>query len=294
MTKGPLPDFIVVGAQKCGTTTLYEDLRKHSKIRIADKESSALLGETTDEANLRQRYAEAFQNRPPSATLIGEVATTYTMLPHHPEAAGNACQLVPNAKVIYIVREPVSRVISHHHHDFGLGLVGPDIDAAVRSHPPLLDNSRYATQIRPWFDAFGPSSVRVVRFEDYVADRATGAAELFEFLDLTSEDLGAIEVVHNAAESKRIAVGWRNSISQNEFYRRRIRPLISESMRGRLTSLILKRAPERPAPPSPQTVDYIVDQLWPEVDELARLLNTDPWWDRQQVVDGWHSHWDTM
>ena len=132
-----LPDLIVIGAQKCGTTTLWEDLRGHPRVHLGEKESRVLSGGPLDRAELVSRYARQFRGAKEGAVL-GEVSTRYAMLPDDPDAPANARSVAPRAQIVYIVRDPLDRVVSHHHHDFGLGFVGPDIDEAVESYPSLL------------------------------------------------------------------------------------------------------------------------------------------------------------
>lgn len=289
-----LPDFLVIGAQKCGTTTLFEDLRSHPGIGLADKESSVLLGSATasgdgielPEEDLCASYARTLP-RGASGCLLGEVATGYSMLPRYPNAISNAVRVLPNAKIIYIVREPVARVVSHHHHDFGYGLTGPDINTSVHTHEELLNNSRYATQIQPWLDAYGSDAVLVLKFEDYVADRQASSAKVFSFLGVHPSPLPDPQLVHNAGESKRVGVGLLGRVAHSELYRTHIRGQLPESMRRRLSGRLLPKAPPRPAPPSPETVQFVINELWPEVTRLAELLGTDPWWDRDDVAHRW-------
>ncbi len=270
-----LPDFIVIGAQKCGTTTLYEDLRSHPSIRMPDKESSGLLTAST-----AREYTRHF---PDGHGVVGEVATTYSMRPEV-DVVERAHELAPDARIVYIVREPLARTISHHHHDFALGLVGPDIGAAVREHAPLVQNSRYATQLRPWLDAYGGERVRVIRFEDYVRDRAGQCAQLCGFLGLAPHtfDTG---LVANAASDKVVATGAWARLSGSSAYRGWVRPLMSERVRRGLMSRVLPQAPPRPEPPTRGTLDHLVATLQPEVEELAAQLGTQQWWDLEAEAD---------
>jgi Sulfotransferase domain len=270
-----LPDFLVIGAQKCGTTTLYEDLRSHPSIAMPEKESSGLLS-----ARSAHEYARLF---PDGDGVVGEIATTYSMQPEV-DVVGRAHELVPEARIVYIVREPLARTISHHHHDFALGLVGPDIDVAVREHPPLVQNSRYATQLWPWLAAYGPERVRVIRFEDYVRDRVGECARLCRFLDLSPHTFDAT-LVANAAGDKVVASGAWATLSASRPYRALVRPLMSERARRLLMARVLPKAPPRPEPPSRATVDHLVATLKPEVEELARQLSTERWWDLEAEAD---------
>ncbi len=272
-----VPDLIVIGAQKCGTTTLWEDLRGHPRIHIGEKESRVLCGGLVDPEELLARYSRVF-SRARSGMILGEVSTRYAMLPDDRHAAHNARSVTPAAKIIYIVRDPVDRVISHHHHDWGLGLVGPDINEAIHSYPSLLDNTRYATQISPWREAFGADAVTLVRFEDYMADRRTGVAGLLRLVGVVdSYDPG--DEAHNAAATKHIARGRWGGVAQSPMYRRVVRPLMSESVRRRVNRVVLPKAPPRPNPPSARTLQRIVDELAPEVQQLGELLGTEPMWD---------------
>lgn len=272
-------DFLVIGAQKCGTTTVYEDLRAHSGVFIPDKESSGLLDPGVLTSAGRSRYGALFTKAPAHAVL-GEVATTYTMLPTYAGVAERAWSLNPSTRLIYIIREPVGRVISHHHHDVSHGLLAQSIDQAVLDYPFLLDHTRYATQLAPWVHAFGREQIEVLKFEDYVADRAGSVGRLQAFLGLDPEPL-VTEEVHNASVGRRVAVGVWAPLSRNIAYRRMIRPLVSEGLRRRMMGMVLPQAPERPAPPTEQTLQLIRRELAPEVARLARLTGEPPLWEME-------------
>lgn len=274
------PGFLVVGAQKCGTTTLYEDLRSHPGVFLPDKESSGLLAEDLPSPGAVAAYQRLF--RQAGDRLAGEVSTRYTMLPVH-DVASVAAEVLGEARVLYVVREPIARVISHHHHDHALGLVSADIDVEVRRTPALVDNSRYATQIDPWLRAFGPERVMVIRFETFVADRQGTANRVAAFLGLPSWTLPHTGTVHNAAESKVVATaGWRRLLS-HPAYRRVLRPLVPEALRRRATRAVLPSAVARPPAPSPDTVTWLVDELRPEVERLGEVTGEGPWWDLDRV-----------
>ena len=81
------------------------------------------------------------------------------MLPDHQGVAQRAARfLSKETQIVYLVREPVSRAISHHRHMnawHGPGKMNADIDASAQEHSSLVDYSCYATQLEPWRDAFG-------------------------------------------------------------------------------------------------------------------------------------------
>lgn len=277
MSVQDVPDFLVIGAQKCGTTTLYEDLRAHPNINILEKESSWLL---EDPGSSATRGSKPF-DRPPGH-LTGEVSTKYSMLPLI-DAVGAAKNRLRTVKVIYIVRDPVARVVSHHHHHLAAGLVDPDINVAVRECAELVDNSRYATQIRPWMDAFGAESVRVVKFEDYVSDRAEGSRSLHSFLGVEAIHLPGLDVAHNISTEKRVATGAWARLRSTPAYRQGLRKVLPESMRRKITHRVLPAPIERPEAPTPDTLEWLVTELAAEVTGLASLLEELPWWDLEAI-----------
>ena len=149
-----LPHFLVIGGMKCGSTTLYRDLLGHPDIYLHDKELNVLVREGVD----ARQYASHFVAAPVGA-VCGDVSTTYSMLPDYSGVADRAARMLNGpTKVIYLVREPVDRAISHHRHMnawHGSGKMGPDINTAVRSHQSIVNYSTVcdpvaAVAVRVW------------------------------------------------------------------------------------------------------------------------------------------------
>lgn len=281
----PFPKFLVIGAQKCGTTTIYEDLQSHPEIYIPDKEASGLVGLNPNETASVESYAALF--RPGANSLVGEVSTLYSMFPKY-DVVRTASDILDSPQIIYIVREPISRVISHHNHAYSLGLMGPDIDAEVWKHSELIENSCYATQIGPWIKEFGRSNVHIIRFEDYMAERQTGANAIFRELGLTPWALPTVSQAFNTADNKFVSTGGWAKLSSSAPYRRLIRPLISEQLRRKMMRLVLPKPAKRPSPPSKRTVLELARHLQPEVAALSKLTETEPWWNLDAVVESYH------
>lgn len=275
--------FLVIGAQKCGTTTIYEDLRTHPDVALSEKESAGLLVHDVATPEGRAAYWRMFPAR--AAGLTGEVATDYAMLPEI-DAVAKAAAVFDRVKVVYIVRDPVKRVISHHHHMVTERRAPESIVEALAGIPALVDNSRYATQIRPWIEAFGRDAVLVLRFEDYMADRRAGFAQLQEFLGLPVRELPNPEQAHNVATEKRVAVGGWRRVRQWRLYRSVVRRLLPPAARRRLMQAVLPPPPARPAGPPEETLGALVADLQPEVDALATLLGTAPWWNLEAHLSG--------
>ncbi|MHC4218058.1 MAG: sulfotransferase domain-containing protein, partial [Planctomycetota bacterium] len=167
-----LSDFLIIGAMKAGTTSLYRDLLDNPAVFMpVEKEPANLLSDEVCTSVGRRAYARHFERARPDQ-VCGEATTGCAKLPDIPGVPQRAKRVLgPKVKAIYLVREPVSRIISQHHHERSSRKISCDIDTAVREHSRFIDFSRYAMQITPWLEALGPEQVMLVRFETYVAQR---------------------------------------------------------------------------------------------------------------------------
>ena len=133
------PDFVVIGAMKAGSTTLYEDLYGHRDVYLPDKELGFLLDEQITSPAGRRRYDALFQSARPDQ-LVGDVSADYAKLPEAEGMAERAVELLGDRlRVVYSVRNPIDRVVSQHHHELSYRTMrDPDIDRAVRTEPKLI------------------------------------------------------------------------------------------------------------------------------------------------------------
>jgi hypothetical protein len=278
--KRTLPDFLLIGAQKSGTTTLYNDLAAQDAICVSTiKEPSVLLRIPEDDKAI-EYYGRLFEVEP-RHRRFGEGSTLYTQLPTHPAVAARARSLLgAELQLLYIVRNPVERAISHHYHAFSRGRAGPDVNAAVRSDAAFVDHGRYAMQLEPWLNEFARENLLVLRFEDYIKDRAAVLARVGDFLgvpvDAARIDTGK---AYNKSEGNRV-YGYLRPLMSKDIYRLWVRRAIPERLRRRVRDLVAPKAPPPPAPPRPDTIDYLIERLAPDAARLSALLGGGaPSWD---------------
>ena len=276
-----LPDFLVIGAMKCGTTTLFRDLESHPRVFMPhEKEPHALVtDEVLTDAGLA-RYAALFKPAREDQ-LAGEASTGYTKLPWETGATERARRVLrPDLKLIYILRDPIDRIISHHFHQYAAGRTGWDIAKTIAADARLIDYSRYAMQLEPWLEAYGPAQVRVVRFEDYITRRASAAGEIFAWMGLDPAEASLdASATHNRGDTKLVAGPFR-AILKSEAYQRYARRAIPPALKRAAQRVLFRRAPERPGPPSPELAMRLLDELAPDLARLSELLGLDkPMWE---------------
>lgn len=283
-----LPDFLVIGAMKSGTTSLYEDLLTQPYIFLppGEKEPDALVDDRVLTPTGRAEYTRLYQQAD-AEQLCGDASTAYTKRPDIPGVAQRARRVLgAHLKAIYIVREPISRTISQHYHELARGELTGTLDDAVHHHPRLIDYSRYAYQLRSWLDVFGMDRVRVARFEDYIADRPRNIASLSRFLGVEPRpELVARSTVFGRTMERTVPRGavWR--ISRTRLYRKSLRQLIPAGTRDWLRKTLLPKPPPPPPPPREETLRYLAERFQPEVEQLQRLLGwSEPLWDLERAI----------
>jgi Sulfotransferase domain len=179
--RGALPNLIVIGGLKCGTTSLHHYLNLHPQIAMSrPKELNFFVSELNWDLG-PEWYASHFDR---DARVRGESSPHYTNLPRFEGVAERMRELLgAQARLVYMVRDPIERMLSHYLHNVGGGYESrpmttalPDPDSAY------VARSRYAMQLEPYLAAFDHERVLVVANEDLAGDRAKTMRGVFEFL----------------------------------------------------------------------------------------------------------------
>ncbi len=177
---GGYPELIVIGAQKCATTSLWGHLDRHPEISMA-------AGKETNFFLFHHEQGPSFYDGrfDPAARVRGEACPDYTARPFSEGVAERIARLSPPARLIYLVRDPVDRIVSHWRHAAALGRdPRPFADAVMApdfGETEYVFRSRYWWQLEPFLAVFPSERVRVVLQDDLAADPAGTVRELFAF-----------------------------------------------------------------------------------------------------------------
>lgn len=179
-----LPTFFIIGAAKAGTTSLHAYLAEHPEIAMTTIKEPAVF-ERDDWRECLSAYDKLF-DRP--AQVRGEASTAYSAYPWAPDVPDRVRDVVPDAKLVYLVRDPVDRAVSHFIQNRYDGHQPRSWDDIIRDVDDPLNAvvacSRYATQVRRWIEPFGEQPILVVDHRDLLVDRATTLREVLRFLDV--------------------------------------------------------------------------------------------------------------
>jgi len=247
-----LPTFFIIGASKAGTTSLYHYLDAHPEIHMAPMlDSPRFFAPPSDRPPLpRTTYEALFES---DAPVRGERAPSYSVHPLFPGVPGRIEGLVPEARFVYMVRDPVERCLAYYMQRRETGLEARSLAEAMRGiEDPAHQygcGSRYAMQVERYLERFPRSRMLVVDQAALRTDRAATLREVFTFLsvdpDFRSE---RFEDMHNLTRDKRARSGTyaRLRRSRPGAALRRLPPSVRRPGARALKRVVSGRRVERP------------------------------------------------
>lgn len=180
-----LPDFLIIGAMKAGTTTLHQTLQRHPNIFMSETKEVFFYSHT-ELYEKGDDWYRAFFYGAGDDQLCGEATPSYTMHPYFDHTPGRIAKARPDMKLIYIVRHPVERTWSH----FSAASIGgaEEVERGIMD-PGFLNPTRYTMQIRRYLEHFDRDQIHWLVLEDLKNDPARCHAELQRFLGVPVVDL---------------------------------------------------------------------------------------------------------
>lgn len=227
-----LPDFLIVGAMKCGTSTLAAQLAAQDGVFMSTPKEPNFFSDEEIWARGEDWYRGLFAGAAPG-DLKGEASTHYTKLPTHPETLERMATLLELPRIVYMIRNPVERTVSHYIHEWTQGEMDGDPVSAFARHPELVAYGRYGMQIEPYVGRFGAGNVFLTSLEQIKAGPQAELDRIGAFLGRRlswREDLGAQNV--SAERSRRLPFHWL--LVDNPVARVLRRTLVPKSLRTRI------------------------------------------------------------
>lgn len=305
-----IPNFVIAGAMKCGTTSLHAALEQHPDVSLPEGEvqllsiddfvenpvfSPCVEGEWVhqDFDRFFDEYCNwhaARHRNAKSGQILGEDAPTYLS---SPIAMARMSELMPDTKIIVALRDPVVRTISHYWHLVRSGRVDLPLEELLCRTPALLlKRSMYLRQLELLFSYFDRAQVHIVLLEQLMRDPQKVMVEIFRFLGVR-ENIDYVPVHANAGMfPKRFRMTlYRNRLLGHKHGRQYFKtgPRMSEAPKHSGLERILERffyhfAPmNQPRPPvvvSENTTEFLSNVLFREnrgLDQLVEMRLAD-WW----------------
>lgn len=195
-----LPNFLVVGAQKAGTTTLFNILNQHHQVFIPVAKELHFFDTPEKFAKGSAYYSSLFAGTG-DAKAIGEITPSYLFYPEIPERIFNT--LGHEVKIIMLLRNPADRAISHFKMEFSRrnekrsfpeaileGIKGMKNGLNNNPNTNYLDRGFYSQQIKNYFKFFSPEKILIIIFEeDFIKQRDETVKRIFNFLGVDEETI---------------------------------------------------------------------------------------------------------
>lgn len=289
MTAMKRPNLFIMGAMKSGTSSLHYYLNTHPEIFMCEpKEPSYFVH--PDELNWPTMRAHQFWEYPDryfalfqeagTAKIIGESSTLYTKFPHITQIPERIYQFNPEARFIYVMRDPITRTISHYWHETRQGNEQQDILTALRENPLYRDVSNYGMQLRLFFEQFGADQVFTTTLEEMVTDPRKVVQTIFNWLgvDATFEPPNIDQKMHVTPQKfypKNRLFRWRYTWPWSA-----IADLLPKGLRQQgLKSFVPEVEPILDPEQKAQVIDYLRPIQQAQVQELSQLLHREfPQW----------------
>ncbi len=196
---GRMPDFMIIGAMKSGTTSLYHLLRSHPQIFLPKWKEPQYFSREHMYSQGEQFYRDIFSDAGDDQ-LVGEASTCYSRWPHYPDAVGRIAKRLPNLRSIYIMRHPVDRAYSHYGHimqERMLKKSGPlvTLEEALEQEPEIIDTSLYLMQINKWLEVFDREQILCLTFDELKSTPDVLLSRIQSFLGIDQVELKRLQSV---------------------------------------------------------------------------------------------------
>jgi len=288
LMKNSLVNLFLIGASKCGSTFMHDMLGQHPNIQMSlIKEPFVFFGESyRDKISI---YSDIFSDSE-RAIFKGESSPIYSETTVCPEIPLRIHEYNSQAKIIYLVRSPYDRLKSVWRQTVSTGhwvekkhyniLMPTDFEKAVFEYPPFLEATKYYTHLSSYVKVFGDDQVKVILFEDMVADLHGTMNTIFSFLEV---DAGVNLSVDNAEKNE-----GKNKKPYNPLIARvsksvpsSIKAFASDDIKAGLRNVLDKFSGRKFSEPefTPEMRTQIYKVLEPEVEGVYKYLGitNDPW-----------------
>jgi hypothetical protein len=177
-----LPSFIIIGTMKGGTSSLHHYLKQHPEICMSSRKEPDFFSKAANFDKGLDWYRSLFASR---SKVCGEVSPSYSKSHMHRGVPGRLYRTVPAVKLIYILRDPIERMISHYLHSKSRGRQKQLLTEALAAKSyrnNYVRTSMYRYQISAFLRRFPLERILIATTEDLKENRTETLRAMFQFI----------------------------------------------------------------------------------------------------------------
>ncbi|MBA3473382.1 MAG: sulfotransferase domain-containing protein [Rubrobacter sp.] len=206
-----MPDFVIIGAGKCGTTSLYDLLTRHPHV-----ERAALKEPHYFDYNFEKGIEWYRSQFPPSKWRNGRRTITGEATPYlsHTPVPERMTEVVPQARLIVLLRNPVDRSYSYYHREIRHVRETRTFEEAVKASPEYLTGSIYVDQLLRWSEFFDEEQMLVLKSEDFFEREFDVLKLVLDFLGLPDWEPRASKIRNKGRYEQEMAPATRKRLEE--------------------------------------------------------------------------------
>jgi Sulfotransferase domain len=266
---GRLPSFVIIGAMKSATSTLYEQLCRQPGIFLPDPKEPNFFSNDEQYARGIDWYTDLFEPAAPS-DILGEASTHYTKLPTYPKTVERMRAYLAAPRLIYVMRDPMRRLVSQYVHQWTEGEIRCDLDSAIDRHPELIAYSSYVEQLTPFIEVFGRHAILPIFFDRLLTNPDGELKRVCHFIGYTGKVEWKQDLSHRNVSADRVRhFPLFDVLIDNRVAEKLRRGLVPKSIRTRVRRLVSITEPPKPSAAVQKRLEEIFDK---ELAILGRWL----------------------
>ena len=213
-----LPTFLVIGAMKAGTTSLHAKLAAHPEMFMASPKELHFFVESKNWGRGRAWYESKFDGAG-AARARGEISPSYSQADVFPGVPERIAEMIPDVKIVYLVRDPIERLRSMYLHQVASGRETRSVADAVANDDIYVNASRYAWQLERFRTCFPRDQIHVVTTDQLRLGRLERDGGLFSFLGVRDVSEVDQSVRRGVTRDTRVAGSGLRLLRRSRAYR---------------------------------------------------------------------------
>lgn len=227
---------IIAGAAKCGTSSLFQYLAQHPAIAPSQPKEPNFFASDENWPKGRAWYESLFEYDPAKHAWALDGSTYYSKYPDFPSAPERMVEFGGTYRVIYVVRNPLTRVESHMRHRLMHGQITADTPAEEAVIPLVINQSKYYMQWSRYAEHFPPEHLLLLDFDDVCNRPADVLEQVCGFLEIeTGFAFKGLGQVHNKSKSDGAAYKLIEALPVSKKFRNLVPLWVREGIRNKLS-----------------------------------------------------------